>query len=137
MEFTLTEIGVVESPLKDLDQCPHQGREGAPEAWIVIHPAYSEALKGLKAGDEIVILTWMHLADRTTMEVHPRRDRSKPLTGVFATRSPHRPNPIGLHRATIAQIVPPGRILVKPLEALNGTPVIDIKISLPDDFGDR
>lgn len=134
MEFVLPAIGVVESELKELDKCPHQGHEGAPEAWIAVDPIYARALNGLKTGDEIVILTWMHMADRSILEVHPRRDLEKPLTGVFATRSPHRPNPIGLHRATILEITPQCRILVKPLEAVDGTPVIDIKSFLPDSF---
>lgn len=132
MDLVVHTVGRVRSSLTDLSQCPSQGRESAPEAWIEIDPQYVEALDGMDAGMEIVILTWMHLADRTTLKVHPRKDFSKPLKGVFATRSPHRPNPIALHEVTVLEIHPPSRLLVKPLEALDGTPVIDIKISLPE-----
>lgn len=132
MEFVIHSVGRVRSSLTDLSQCPSQGSEGAPEAWIEVDPQYVEALDGMDAGTKIVILTWMHLADRTTLKVHPRKDLSKPLKGVFATRSPHRPNPISLHEVTVLEIVSRSRLLVKPLEALDGTPVIDIKISLPE-----
>ena len=133
MEFVVHPIGYVRSSLTDLSQCPNQGREGAPEAWIELDPAYSEGLMGMEPGAEIVILTWMHLADRTTLQVHPQKNLNKPIKGVFGTRSPDRPNPIALHKVTVIELRPPSGLLVKPLEALDRTPVIDIKISLLDD----
>jgi len=132
MEFLVRPIGRVLSSLTDLSQCPNQGREGAPEAWIEIDPAYRDGLMGVEPGTEIIILTWMHLADRKTLQVHPQKNLKKPMKGVFGTRSADRPNPIALHKVTIVEIEPPTRLLVKPLEALDQTPVIDIKISLPD-----
>ncbi len=134
MEFVVYPIGYVRSSLTDLSQCPHQGKEGAPEAWIELEPAYGEGLMGMEPGAEIIVLTWMHLADRTTLQVHPQRNLEKPMKGVFGTRSPDRPNPIALHKVTILEMDPPFRLLVKPLEALDRTPVIDLKISLPDDI---
>lgn len=131
MEFVIHPIGRVRSSLTDLSQCPNQGREGAPEAWIEIDFPYIEGLAGIEPGMEIVILTWMHLADRTTLQVHPQKNINKPIRGVFGTRSPDRPNPVALHTVTVLEIGPPSRLLVKPLEALDLTPVIDIKISLP------
>ncbi len=125
-------IGVIRSSLKTLDECPHQGKEGAPEAWLEIYPEYVEALKGLSAGSEIIILTWMHLADRSVLEVHPQKNTEKPLAGVFATRSSDRPNPIGLHPVTIVELDRPNKLLVKPLEALDQTPIVDIKLQLHD-----
>jgi tRNA-Thr(GGU) m(6)t(6)A37 methyltransferase TsaA len=132
MPFSVRPIGRVRSSLTDLSQCPNQGSEGAPEAWIEIDPEYGEGLMGLERGTEVIILTWMHLADRTTLRVHPQKNLNKPLKGVFGTRSPDRPNPIALHKVTIVEIEQPTRLLVKPLEALDQTPVLDIKISLPD-----
>lgn len=131
MELVVHPIGRVRSTLTDLSQCPNQETEGAPEAWIEIEPAYVAGLMGIEPGTEIVILTWMHLADREILQVHPQKNLSKPLKGVFATRSPARPNPIALHKVTVVEIDSPSRLLVKPLEALDGTPVIDIKIYLP------
>lgn len=132
MEFIVHPIGRVRSSLTDLSQCPNQGTEGAPDAWIDIDPAYVEGLMGLEPGTEIIILTWMHLADRKTLQVHPQKDLNKPIKGVFGTRSADRPNPIALHKVTIVEIDPPSGLLVKPLEALDHTPIVDIKISLPD-----
>lgn len=126
-EFRVRAIGWVQSDFKEPGQCPHQGNEGAPEAWIHMEPEYFEALDGLRPGSEILVLCWMHLADRSMLRVHPRGDRSKPLAGVFATRSPNRPNPIGLHRTRILKIEVPSRILVESLELVDQTPVIDIK----------
>jgi tRNA-Thr(GGU) m(6)t(6)A37 methyltransferase TsaA len=130
MEFVVHPIGVVRSSLTDRSQCPHQGSEGAPEAWIEVDPEYATAIDGLEPGTEIVILTWMHLADRSVLCVHPKGDVRNPITGVFRTRSADRPNPIGLHRATIVAVDPSNRLLVKPLEVIDGTPVIDIKCVL-------
>jgi tRNA-Thr(GGU) m(6)t(6)A37 methyltransferase TsaA len=130
MEFIVHPVGMVESSLTDRSQCPHQGSEGAPEAWIELDPEYAAAMDGLEPGTEIMILTWMHLADRSVLRVHPKGDPRNPITGVFKTRSADRPNPIGLHRAAVVAVEPPNRLLVKPLEAVDKTPVIDIKCVL-------
>ncbi len=122
----LRPIGVIRSPLKQRSQAPKQGSEGAPDAWLEVHPFASKALDGLKAGDEVIILTWLHRARRDVLKVHPRSDPGRRLTGVFATRSPDRPNPIGLHHVTIRKIVK-NRLRIGPIEAIDGTPVIDIK----------
>jgi tRNA-Thr(GGU) m(6)t(6)A37 methyltransferase TsaA len=122
----LRPIGRVHSPLTDLAEAPRQGDEGAPDAWISIDPEFSEAARDLQPGDQLFILTWLHRADRGVLSVHPRDDDSRPLTGVFATRSSDRPNPIGLHRVRIIA-VQDDRIQVSPLEAIDGTPVVDIK----------
>jgi tRNA-Thr(GGU) m(6)t(6)A37 methyltransferase TsaA len=100
--------------------------EGAPDAWLEISPFAAQALDGLAAGDEIILVTWLHRARREVLKVHPRSDRSRPLTGVFATRSPDRPNPLGLHRVTIRRIAK-NRLRIGPIEAIDGTPVVDIK----------
>jgi len=123
----LRQIGIVRSPLKDIRECPRQESEGAPGAWIEIEPQYAEALDGMAVGDEILVFTWMHLADRSILKVHPRGNRENPIKGVFATRSPHRPNPIGLHKTRITAVAPPSRIKVAFLAVVNGTPVVDIK----------
>jgi tRNA-Thr(GGU) m(6)t(6)A37 methyltransferase TsaA len=124
-------VGRVESTLRVLADAPRQGDEGAPDAWLAIDPACAAALEGLRPGDEVVLLTWLDRAERSTLAVHPRDDRSAPLTGVFATRSPDRPNPIGLHRVTI-RAVEGARLRVGPLEAIDGTPLLDIKIVWKD-----
>ncbi len=124
--FTLTPIGRVESPLSDLDSAPKQGDEGAPDAWLVFEPAVVEALDGIRAGDEVIVLTWLHRAHRDVLRVHPRGEPSRAQQGVFSTRSPHRPNPIGLHRVEVASI-DGGRVAVRNLEAVDGTPVVDVK----------
>jgi len=122
----LNPIGVVRSPLRNRADAPRQGSEGAPDAWILLEPSYADALQGVSVGDQIVVLTWLHEADRSVLQVHPRDDESRPLTGVFATRSSDRPNPIGLHRVTVYGI--DGlELAVGPLEAIDGTPVVDIK----------
>jgi tRNA-Thr(GGU) m(6)t(6)A37 methyltransferase TsaA len=123
---TLRRVGVVHSPLTDLAEAPRQGDEGAPEAWISIDPELSEAARDLRPGDVVLVLSWLHRADRSVLSVHPRDDDSRPLTGVFATRSSHRPNPIGVHRVRIVSIQDE-RIQVSGLEAIDGTPVVDIK----------
>ncbi|MGE5299766.1 MAG: tRNA (N6-threonylcarbamoyladenosine(37)-N6)-methyltransferase TrmO [Acidobacteriota bacterium] len=128
--YQLRPIGFVRSPLTSLEGCPKQGFEGAPEAWLEIDPAFLDALDGLASGQEIIVLTWLDKGRRDLLRVHPRGNPETPLKGVFATRSPHRPNPIGLHRVRILEIQRPGRIRVRPLEALDGTPVIDIKPAL-------
>jgi tRNA-Thr(GGU) m(6)t(6)A37 methyltransferase TsaA len=124
-------IGHVESPLSDLEAAPKQGDEGAPEARVVLEPDVVEAIEGLAPGDRIVLLTWLDRADRAVLRVHPRDDPSRPVQGVFATRSPHRPNPIGLHEVEVLTV--DGAVLhVGPLEAVHGTPVLDIKPVLDD-----
>ncbi len=119
-------IGQVESPLTDLSAAPKQGDEGAPDAWLVFTPSVAAALANITPGDELLVLTWLHRADRTVMAVHPRDDHDRPLTGVFSTRSPDRPNPIGLHRTTVLA-VDGLRVHVRGLEALDGTPIVDVK----------
>ncbi|HEX5058952.1 MAG TPA: tRNA (N6-threonylcarbamoyladenosine(37)-N6)-methyltransferase TrmO [Kofleriaceae bacterium] len=132
MTPVLTLIGVVESTLVNLDDSPRQGDEGAPDAWLVIAADFAAALDGLAAGDDILVFTWLDRARRDVLRVHPRGDRTRPEEGVFATRSPHRPNPIGLHRVTIVAIEGT-RVHVRPLEALDGTPIVDIKPVLDDE----
>lgn len=124
--YLLNPIGVVRSTLTDREQAPRQGYEGAPDAWLELDPAFAEGLDGIAAGDEIIVITWFHQSQRDILKVHPGRNRNLPLTGVFATRSPNRPNPLGLHRVTVREIVGT-RIKAGPLEALDGTPVVDIK----------
>lgn len=113
-----------------------QGDEGAPAAWLEIHQPVAPGVAGIKAGDELIVLTWLHLAQRDVLQVHPRGDLNRPLTGVFATRSPDRPNPIGLHRVTVLEAAE-GRLYVSPLEAIDGTPIIDIKPVLATSASDR
>jgi tRNA-Thr(GGU) m(6)t(6)A37 methyltransferase TsaA len=122
----LRPIGVIRSKLKERSQAPKQSSEGAPDAWIEVHPFAARALDGVAVGDELVVLTWLHRADRDTFKVRPRSDPKRRLTGVFATRSPDRPNPIGLHQVTVSKISKQ-RLRIGPIEAINGTPVIDIK----------
>ena len=128
----LVVIGHVESPLADPALAPRQGREGgAPEAWLVFREAVREGLSDLAEGDEVIVLTWLHQADRAVLRVHPRDDPARPLLGVFGTRSADRPNPIGLHRVRIVRI-DGTRFLVRDLEAVDGTPVVDVKPVLPE-----
>ena len=122
----LRPIGVIRSTLKVRTGAPRQGREGAPDAWLEVRPTFAEALLGLRAGDEILVFTWFHRGRRETLQVYPRSNRRLTLTGVFATRSPDRPNPIGLHPVTIKRITGL-RLRIGPIEAIDGTPVIDIK----------
>lgn len=125
--FTLTSIGQVRSPLVDWAHAPKQGHEGAPKAWLELDPAYEPAARDLQAGDEVLVLTWLHRGDRATLRVHPRDDESAPMRGVFSTRSQDRPNPVGIHRVRIVEVASPTRIRVSGIEAIDGTPVIDIK----------
>jgi tRNA-Thr(GGU) m(6)t(6)A37 methyltransferase TsaA len=122
----LRPIGRVESPLVDREQAPPQGDEGAPDAWLVFDPSMAAALRDLSVGDDVIVLTWLHQARRDVLAVHPRGDMSRPLTGVFSTRSPDRPNPIGLHQVQIAE-TDETRIPVRDLEAIDGTPILDVK----------
>ena len=131
-DFLLRPVGVVHSELCDRELAPMQGDEGAPDAWIELRPEVAPAAASLAPGDELLVLTWFHEADRSVLEVHPRSDPSRPLTGVFSTRSPDRPNPVGLHRVRVIA-VEKQRIRVGPLEAIDGTPVIDLKPVLRKD----
>jgi tRNA-Thr(GGU) m(6)t(6)A37 methyltransferase TsaA len=124
-------IGVVRSELRDRRDAPRQAFEGAPEAILEIDAAFAPALDRVTPGTELIVLTWLDRADRTVLKVHPRDDESIPLTGVFATRSPDRPNPIGLHRVTVTRIDPPTSVHVDALEAIDGTPILDLKVAIP------
>jgi tRNA-Thr(GGU) m(6)t(6)A37 methyltransferase TsaA len=125
----LRPVGIIRSSIKNRSEAPKQGHEGAPDAWLEFHSFAREALDGIVTGDPLLILTWLHQANREVLKVHPRSDPSRRLTGVFATRSPDRPNPIGLHRVTVRK-VESGRLRIGPIEALDGTPVVDIKPAL-------
>jgi tRNA-Thr(GGU) m(6)t(6)A37 methyltransferase TsaA len=133
--YAIRPIGHVESTLTDRDSAPRQGDEGAPDAWLVFDPAVRDGLRDLAVGDPVIVLTWFDRSDREVLAVHPRGDLSRPLTGVFSTRSPDRPNPVGLHRVTILSI--DGlRMRVRDLEALDATPIVDVKPVL-DEPGER
>jgi tRNA-Thr(GGU) m(6)t(6)A37 methyltransferase TsaA len=124
--YLIEPIGVIRSELTDRDAAPLQGDEGAPEAWLQLNAQVAQGLVGIKAGDDLIVLTWLHHAQRDVLQVHPRGNLAAPLTGVFATRSPDRPNPVGLHRVSVLEVA--GRQLrVAPLEAIDGTPIVDIK----------
>jgi len=125
-EYWLRPIGWVQSPLTEREEAPRQGDEGAPGAWLVLEPAMADAMADLEPGSEVILLTWLDRASRDVMRVHPRGDESRTLEGVFSTRSPDRPNPIGLHTVRIVAIEGT-RIEVRNLEALDKTPVLDIK----------
>ena len=127
----LRPIGVIRSILRSRGKAPKQGSEGAPDAWLEVSAFAATALEGLVAGDDIIVVTWLHRARRDVLKVYPRSDRRRPLTGVFATRSPDRPNPLGLHRVTVRRVAK-NRMRIGPIEAIDGTPVIDIKPELSD-----
>jgi tRNA-Thr(GGU) m(6)t(6)A37 methyltransferase TsaA len=124
--YELHPIGLVESALQNRASAPRQGNEGAPDAWLIFDERVSEGLHDLEPGAEVIVLTWLHQARRDELSTRPRDDPMNPIQGVFSTRSPDRPNPIGLHRVSIAA-VEGTRILVHNLEAIDGTPIIDIK----------
>ena len=136
MSFDVTPVGAVRSPLASLDDAPRQGDEGAPDAEVVLSAGVEAALAGVSPGDRVVLLTWFHLASRDVLSVHPRGDASRPPAGVFATRSPDRPNPIGLHEVEVLD-VRGNVLLVRGLEAIDGTPVLDIKPVLSTDVSER
>ncbi len=124
--YVLNPIGSIESELRTLEEAPKQGSEGGPDAWVRVDPAFAQGLRGISVGDELIVITWLHRADRVVLEVHPRGDPGNPLAGVFNTRSPARPNPLGLHRVTVREISGTS-LLIGPIEAIDGTPVVDIK----------
>src|SRR5262245_36117408 len=124
--YAIEPIGVIRSELTDREAAPMQGYEGAPEAWLELTNLVAQGLAGIKAGDELIILTWLHLAQRDVLQVHSRGNLEARLTGVFATRSPDRPNPVGLHRVRVLEVARDS-LRVAPIEAIDGTPVVDIK----------
>lgn len=130
-EYSLRPIGWIRSALRAPEDAPRQGSEGAPDAWLEVDAAFARALSGIAAGDELVVITWLHRADRGVLETHPRNDPVIPLAGVFATRSPHRPNPLGLHRVGVREISGT-RLRIGPIEAIDGTPVVDVKPALAE-----
>ena len=132
----LISIGRVESSLRLREEAPKQGDEGAPDAWLVFDEAMRDGLEGIATGDVLLVLTWLDRARRDVLRVHPRDDASRPPQGVFSTRSPHRPNPIGLHRVGVTAI-DGVRIRVRNLDALDGTPIIDVKPVLSGDISER
>jgi tRNA-Thr(GGU) m(6)t(6)A37 methyltransferase TsaA len=125
----LRQIGHVQSPITDPAAAPCQGDEGAPDCWLVFDSDMRQALEGVQAGTDIVVITWLHLANRDVRQVHPRGDPDRPLQGVFATRSPDRPNPLGLHTVKVLA-VDDLRVRVQGLEAVDGTPIVDVKPTL-------
>jgi tRNA-Thr(GGU) m(6)t(6)A37 methyltransferase TsaA len=129
-------IGTVHSPLTDLATAPRQPDEGAPEAWLVFNPEFVEGLASIRPGDQAIVLTWLDRARRDLLTVHPRGDRTRAREGVFSTRSPDRPNPIGLHQVQFTA-VDGCRLQVRQLEALDGTPIVDIKPLLAADIAKR
>jgi tRNA-Thr(GGU) m(6)t(6)A37 methyltransferase TsaA len=125
-EYLVKPIGIIRSELKNLADAPSFYTEGAPNAWLEVIPAFRDGLDRMQVGQEVIVLTWLHLSRRNVLKVHPQGNLAKPLTGVFLTRSPDRPNPIGLHRATVFEIQV-DRILIGPIEVIDGTPVLDLK----------
>ena len=125
--YEIAAIGRVHSTLRDRARAPKQGHEGAPDARLEIFAPFVGALEGIETGADIIVLTWLHQAHRDVLRVHPRGNTRRPLAGVFATRSPDRPNPIGLHRVSVAEVDAAGWLDVRGLEAIDGTPIVDIK----------
>jgi tRNA-Thr(GGU) m(6)t(6)A37 methyltransferase TsaA len=130
-EYSIHPVGYIRSTLRALAEAPRQGSEGAPDAWLEVDAAFERGLLGIVAGDEVIVLTWLHRADRDVLQVRPRNDPEIPIAGVFATRSPDRPNPLGLHRVTVRE-VSGTRLRIGPIEAIDATPVVDIKAVLVD-----
>jgi tRNA-Thr(GGU) m(6)t(6)A37 methyltransferase TsaA len=125
-KFRLRPIGIIRSTVTDRSNAAKQGSEGAPDVWLELKKFAVPCLDGLMAGHEVIVMTWLHKARRNTMKVHPRSDPHRRLMGVFATRSPDRPNPLGLHQVNILEI-DGSRVRIGPMEAIDGTPVVDIK----------
>lgn len=134
--FEIRPIGKVSSSLKTLDAAPRQADEGAPEAWLVFEPEAVAGLRNIRPGDELVLITWLDRARRDVLDVHPRGDVARPPEGVFSTRSPHRPNPLGLHDVKVTAVAG-GRVRVQGLEAIDGTPIVDLKPVLSADIAHR
>jgi tRNA-Thr(GGU) m(6)t(6)A37 methyltransferase TsaA len=132
INYVLKPIGFIRSEIKDARDAPLFYNEGAPEAMIDLLPEYTQGIYRMTVGDEIVVITWLHQGDRSVLQVHPRGDKANPLTGVFLTRSPHRPNPLGLHRAKVLEI-DSTRVRIDAIEAIDGTPVVDIKVVVESD----
>jgi tRNA-Thr(GGU) m(6)t(6)A37 methyltransferase TsaA len=128
--YMVRPIGVVRSSLRSSADAPNQAFEGAPEAVLEVDAAYTDALHRVRPGDELIVLTWLHLADRDVLQTHPMGDPTIPLTGVFRTRSPDRPNPIGVHRVTVTALDGPTTLRVGALEAIDGTPIVDLKVAM-------
>jgi tRNA-Thr(GGU) m(6)t(6)A37 methyltransferase TsaA len=124
--YLIEPIGIIRSELTDLAKAPMQGIEGGYEAWLEVSPQFAQGLAGIKTGDNLIVLTWLHLAQRDILQVHPRGKQEAPLKGVFATRSQDRPNPIGLHRVTVLEVAEQ-KLKVAPIETIDGTPLVDIK----------
>ena len=129
-DLCLRPIGVIRSTVTSRRDAPKQGNEGAPDVWLEIYPWASQGLLRMAVGDQIIVITWLHQGRRDTLQVHPRGDAKNPLTGVFATRSPDRPNPLGLHPVEVREIAG-ARLRIGPMEAIDGTPVVDIKPVVP------
>lgn len=125
--YTIIPVGVVRSPLKDLADCPLQESEGAPEVTLEISESFTDGLANIQAGDRLILFTWLHKANRDVLKCYPRDEKDRPVVGVFSTRSPDRPNPIGMHVVGVVDKISPRKIKVYPLEVLDGTPVVDIK----------
>jgi tRNA-Thr(GGU) m(6)t(6)A37 methyltransferase TsaA len=130
--YVVRPIGVVRSSLRAIADAPNQAFEGAPEALLEIDPEFADALHRLEPGDELIVLTWLHQSDRDVLQTHPTGNTTIPLTGVFRTRSPDRPNPIGLHRVTVTARERPTTLRVQALEVIDGTPIIDLKIAMDE-----
>jgi tRNA-Thr(GGU) m(6)t(6)A37 methyltransferase TsaA len=128
-KYVLEPIGHIRSTLSTRREAPCQGSEGAPDVWLDVMAAYAPGLLGIAPGAEVIVITWLHQATRDVLQVHPRRNPANPLTGVFFTRSPDRPNPLGLHRVTVREISG-HQLRIGPMEAIDGTPVVDIKVVL-------
>jgi tRNA-Thr(GGU) m(6)t(6)A37 methyltransferase TsaA len=124
--YSLAPIGFLRSTLFERRAAPNQGRDGAPDAWLEVDTTLAGGLEGIEVGAELIVITWLHQAERDILKTHPRNDQTRPLTGVFATRSPDRPNPLGLHRVTVREIAGTS-LKVGPIEAIDGTPVVDLK----------
>ncbi len=124
--YTLVPIGFIRSGLKTRAEAPRFYTEGAPDAFLELKPAYRRGMSRVRVGDELIVLTWLHKSHRDVLRVHPQGEAWRPLTGVFLTRSPDRPNPVGLHRVTVRAVKPDG-LLIGPIEAIDGTPVVDVK----------
>lgn len=129
--FTLNPIGIIRSSLTNRHGAPRQGNEGAPDAWVEVNEDVARGLRDICTGDDVILITFLHQAKRDVLELHPRGEPERPLTGVFNTRAPDRPNPLGLHRVRVLE-VDGNRLKVGPLEAIDGTPLVDIKPVLSD-----